>query len=69
MKIETISNIVTCPYCGHKNNIAYPVGDYRTNDIIYCDVENGGCDQPFVIINPFRITFTSKILKIEKSKP
>ncbi len=68
MKIDIISAKIECPYCGHINEIVYNVNNYNTDDVIYCDCENGGCDQPFVIKNCWSIHFDSVILKIEGMK-
>ncbi|MBA7543816.1 hypothetical protein ES705_36157 [subsurface metagenome] len=64
MKIELIISDVKCPYCGHVNSIAYPVDNYRTADVLWCDSEDGGCDKKFVILNPHEITFKSKVFKM-----
>lgn len=40
-----------CPYCGHDNKFSMemdkPWGSHMA--VYTCDVEEGGCDQPFVV--------------------
>jgi len=64
MKIDLIASKVKCPYCGYVNSIGYPVDNYRTIDVLYCETEEGGCDRKFAIINPLEITFKSQVFKV-----
>lgn len=50
---------VTCPHCGHKNEIALPQKISKGLKEIYCDIEKGGCDKPFVLI--YRVSFDADI--------
>lgn len=49
----------TCPYCQHENS-------HLTNErmeLLYCDAEEGGCDQLAVVM--FTITTSTQVLKVE----
>lgn len=39
---------ITCPYCGHENQILVEVTPYARKIIAFCDAERGGCDTEFV---------------------
>lgn len=42
-----VSDYFACPYCGHANKIA--VDDISGWQVMYCDSEAGGCDEPFAV--------------------
>jgi len=51
----------TCPYCEHENK---RVTDRRLiQELLYCDVEDGGCDQ--LVVVKFHVTTSTTALKVE----
>ncbi len=70
MKIELVSSNVKCPYCGHECYIVYSTNDYKTSDVRWCEIEDGGCGKRFVILNSQGITFQSSVYKMsDKAEP
>lgn len=55
--ITHLHAIVNCPYCKHVVKINYPIEDYKIDDVILCDPEDGGCDEYFVIFSPYEVTY------------
>jgi hypothetical protein len=51
MKLVLITGKAICPYCGHVNKIGYSPKRFLTREVIYCDSEEGGCDEPFAVFN------------------
>lgn len=53
----------TCPHCGTKNESTYrPVTNCSSPEVIYCDIESGGCDQLLVIQHRLSMeTFVSTV--------
>lgn len=49
----------TCPYCKHENSV---VTDDRQK-LLYCDVEQGGCDKLSVV--KMIVTTTTEVLKVQ----
>ena len=49
----------TCPYCKHGNKT---VTDKRA-DLLYCDAEDGGCDQ--LVVVKFIVTTSTEVFKVE----
>lgn len=41
-----------CPFCNHRNRLEKSLEDFteslRRDDVVYCDAEEGGCDQALV---------------------
>lgn len=50
-----ISFITTCPYCKFENRINREITPGSTEELIYCNSENGGCDKQFAIKYAFEI--------------
>lgn len=42
---------VVCPHCGLRQQVRLAVQTQGRNDPVvwFCDVENGGCDEPFIL--------------------
>lgn len=40
---------IECPYCGMRQNVLIELQPCPPMRIVNCDVEGGGCDQPFVV--------------------
>ena len=58
---------VYCPYCGCINKYYFVVDShYIPKQIVYCDVEQGGCDRDFVIDPHLQINLYADVYKIEK---
>ena len=49
----------TCPYCKHENKA---VTDKHI-DLVYCDAEEGGCDQ--LVVVKFTVTTSTEVFKVE----
>ena len=49
----------TCPYCKHENK---SVTNKRT-ELLYCDAEEGGCDQ--LVVVKFIVTTSTEVFKVE----
>jgi len=55
---------VNCPYCGVINNVILNIDSpFIPKRIVTCDIEEGGCDNDFVIDPHFEIT--AGVYKIE----
>jgi hypothetical protein len=60
-----------CPYCGYVNHMSRPVLDDRIQAgatslaAIRCDVDSGGCDQPFAYEWQPRLVVDVKVFKLE----
>jgi hypothetical protein len=39
---------VKCPHCGYDNRISVEVGELGRLNVYYCNIDEGGCDEPFV---------------------
>lgn len=48
---------VECPYCG---TLHPQVSKTTMPEVVYCDVECGGCDQPFVLEMHLKPTHTAR---------
>jgi len=39
-----------CPYCGFKNNLRINLSTFpQQGEVVYCDSEEGGCDERLVL--------------------
>ena len=57
---------IVCPYCGTQNKVAIYADELRGKSVAYCDVENGGCDEPFAYSIDFSIeTVVFKLVKVD----
>lgn len=46
--IHKITFLVRCPYCKHLFEQEFPInGNYSISKVVYCELESGGCDNPF----------------------
>lgn len=53
-----------CPYCGHDNKFMATMDEPKTRLIVYtCDIEEGGCDQPFVVSLELKPVVTIKAIE------
>ena len=58
---------VYCPYCGRINTYYFEIDShYLPKQIVYCDIEEGGCDKDFVIDPHLSIKVTADVYKIER---
>ncbi|HMO85719.1 MAG TPA: hypothetical protein PKC18_12465 [Lacipirellulaceae bacterium] len=48
------------PYCGHKNTAIVEFYDdtLTSRQIVFCDIEEGGCDRPFVVMAHLAVNTT-----------
>lgn len=60
MKIRTT---VKCPYCGSINKVQYDHNYPRNTEVVYCDVEGGGCDKRFLV--DYEVVLNTNSVKIE----
>jgi hypothetical protein len=51
---------VKCPYCGLENRAL--TGIYGGKELVVCDIEDGGCDRPFVVETTVVINIKTYIL-------
>ena len=40
---------IECPYCHHVNNFQLHSQHFKDTTIVYCDCEQGGCDEKFAV--------------------
>ena len=58
---------VYCPYCGFINKYYFVIDrHYIPKQIVYCDIEQGGCDRDFVIEPHLQINLSADVYKIER---
>ncbi len=59
---------VFCPYCGHEQDVRFEFWSlYQTaRQVITCDVNEGGCDQPFVAQG--EISISTKFFKLVEAE-
>lgn len=58
---------LSCPYCGHVNRVALE-RSYEQK-IVACDIENGGCDQYFIVFASAKVVTTAVSYKIDGLYP
>jgi len=60
----TLRTKVKCPKCGHENN--FVTDKNYGNEVVYCNCEDGGCDNWFVV--KYRAVLDTSIYLIADEK-
>jgi hypothetical protein len=70
---------VTCPYCGHNQNITTDIGECSDRgysdgsrswpQVTYCDIDDGGCDKMFVYRVALRFEVTTGTVAGQLQQP
>ena len=66
-----MSTKVKCPYCGFEQDVVVEVEKYapRTgHELVRCDVEEGGCDELFVVSWKVAVTATARAIEKEEQE-
>ena len=57
-----------CPHCGVINHYeTHHATRGLTREFVYCDVQEGGCDEEIILVNKVTATIELQALKIPKS--
>lgn len=58
--------LVKCPYCGLEQRVNISFENYKSShaELLFCDIDEGGCDKRFVVISDLEIK--TKGAKIEE---
>jgi hypothetical protein len=56
---------VPCPHCKFENTFVTEK-QYLAPRLVYCNVEEGGCDQPFVFKAEVKLSVTVELFTIHK---
>jgi uncharacterized Zn-finger protein len=60
---------VKCPYCGVLNTIRVKHKDIAFRDeVIYCDMDNGGCDRQFVLTTVLKLLVDTREIVGERGE-
>jgi hypothetical protein len=63
----TTNVFIKCPYCGTEQGKAVEIpGQFARAQLIWCDVEEGGCDHCFVVTPLVQVTATVDALESER---
>lgn len=55
----------TCPECGHVNTYHHSSPIYGKIEVIYCDIEDGGCNKQMVVKTTVQVTGKVEAFKIQ----
>ncbi len=62
----TVRATAVCPYCGYQNEWPVKVSSYDTDNrfFLYCDCEDGGCDELIAVqVSVRTLTTAFKLVK------